>query len=111
MHAHIEESKASKETLGESDVLSLLDVLVHGGKVESYPLSAFGPESSAAYDADGDVGEDSRAFRFRNRLPITGGLLASPCGVCPVSFFFFLFLISDTSHCTLHVPLTPMLLR
>eukprot|EP00035_Acanthoeca_spectabilis_P030037 m.7533 g.7533 ORF g.7533 m.7533 type:complete len:342 (+) comp3967_c0_seq1:187-1212(+) len=82
VHAHIEASKASKETLGENDVLSLLDVLVYGGKVESYPLSALEPDHPArrAGDADGE----GRVFRYRNRFSVSGGLLASPCGVCPV---------------------------
>mmetsp|Transcript_20969 Transcript_20969/g.54567 ORF Transcript_20969/g.54567 Transcript_20969/m.54567 type:complete len:343 (+) Transcript_20969:359-1387(+) len=81
VHGHIEASKASKEALGEKDVLSLLDVLVHGGKVESHPLSALGADHPALADGDGDEG---RAFRFRTRVPTSGGVLASPCGVCPV---------------------------
>lgn len=87
VHAHIEASKASKEALGEKDVLSLLDVLVHGGKLEQYPLSALGPDHPSSNPADAAAGsdEDGSAYRFRTRTVVSGGLLASPCGVCPVS--------------------------
>eukprot|EP00037_Helgoeca_nana_P033787 m.419438 g.419438 ORF g.419438 m.419438 type:complete len:356 (-) comp31546_c0_seq1:684-1751(-) len=86
VHAHIEASKASKEALGEKDVLSLLDVLVHGGKLEQYPLSALGPDHPSSNPADAAAGsdEDGSAYRFRTRTAVSGGLLASPCGVCPV---------------------------
>jgi len=44
VHDLIVASQASKETLGEGDVLSLLDVLVHNGTVDTLPATALSPD-------------------------------------------------------------------
>eukprot|EP00041_Stephanoeca_diplocostata_P009171 m.139581 g.139581 ORF g.139581 m.139581 type:complete len:336 (+) comp17633_c0_seq1:412-1419(+) len=93
---HIEEIELSKELLTDANVMSLLDVLVFDGELESYTeedLREYTPQELSV-DADGDTPMPAVAteaasgglkrYRFTKAPAVSAGILASPCGVCPV---------------------------